>query len=97
MGAGPDLLSSFWMTPPNEPYSLTLDSMVRIAGLYNRTLIDFGRRRGHPVIDLASMVEPSVENFTDDVHFTLSGSRRVAMRLARSLAPILRPGLGVDQ
>ena len=44
---------------------------------------------GTPVIDAASFVEPSAENFTDAVHTTEMGSKRIAEVVANGLLGVL--------
>jgi lysophospholipase L1-like esterase len=79
----------FWMSPPFASYSLTFDSLVRVAEVYNRALIDFGAKNGFPVCDLASRLEPSIELFTDELHFSFKGSERVAEAVTECLRPLL--------
>ena len=69
---------SFWMTPPYETYTVSLELIASIAALYNSHLIEFGERNGHRVIDLAAVVQGEFEHFYDDVHFNAKGARRVA-------------------
>jgi lysophospholipase L1-like esterase len=73
-----ELLSRFWMTPPETTYTLDLESMIHIASLYNEFLRSFAAREGHPLCDLAAGMEPLPEYFTDDIHFTDDGARRIA-------------------
>ena len=92
-GPGDDdaFLQSFWMTPPNEDYTLTLESLAHIADLYNNYLISFGAANGHAVIDLAASIEPSFDNFYDDVHFNTQGARKVGETLGHALADLAAP------
>lgn len=73
-----ELLRLFWMTPPYADYSLDLDSMIYIAALYNKFLLEFSRQNGHASCDVAAGLEPSVRLFYDDMHYTNEGARRVA-------------------
>ena len=73
-----DLRSRFWMTPPDATYTLDLESMIHIASLYNEFLRSFAAREGHPLCDLAAGMEPLPRYFTDDMHFTDDGARRIA-------------------
>jgi len=73
-----ELQSRFWMTPPDATYTLDLESMIHIASLYNEFLRSFAAREGHPLCDLAAGMEPLPRYFTDDMHFTDDGARRIA-------------------
>ncbi len=77
-GASDSLKASFWMTPPNTSYSLDFDSIVHIAALYNRYLLEHASARGMAVCNIAAQIAPSLENFYDDVHFNTLGAQRVA-------------------
>jgi hypothetical protein len=81
----PEYRRYFWATPPNEDYTLDLTSMAGIAGLYNQYLIRFAREQGHDLIDLAAAMPADIATFSDDVHFTTEGSRRVADVLTDAL------------
>ncbi|MCP5057927.1 MAG: SGNH/GDSL hydrolase family protein [bacterium] len=67
-----------WMTPMFASYSLTLESMSHIARLYTQYWVELGEQWDLPVCDLDSQIEPSLENFYDDVHLNLEGSQRAA-------------------
>ena len=77
------------MTPNGASYTLTFDSLVHVAEVYNRALITFANQRGHPVCDLASRIEPTIENFIDELHFSFKGSERVAAAVTECLRPLL--------
>ena len=47
------LREMFWMTPPNESYTLDLDSMRQVAMVYNDYLRSFARDSNLPMCDLA--------------------------------------------
>lgn len=80
----------FWMTPPNEDYALTFDSMVHIARLYNDTLITFAREQGHPYCDIASKLPTGEALFFDDVHFHDEGAKKVATALVDCVENAIR-------
>jgi lysophospholipase L1-like esterase len=82
----PRLKNGFWMTPPNESYTLDFGSLTHLAKLYNAYLVETARARHQVVCDVAADLRATAENFRDDVHFTESGSRAVAKSLARCLA-----------
>jgi hypothetical protein len=89
-----ELKDRFWMTPVGASYTLTYESLVHIAEVYNRRLIEFATQRSHPFCDLAAQISPEPVYFFDDYHFTAAGSARVAGVLADCLEPILsRAGL----
>lgn len=81
---------TFWMTPPNVPYTLDFTSMSRVARFYNESLIAFARRNGFAYCDLDAQVGAGSfpGNFYDDVHFNLQGAERVATALTPCLTPI---------
>lgn len=91
MSVSQEYSKSFWMTPPNEDYTLDLESLNHISSLYNRYLHDFGERHGFHIIDLASHIEPSHENFYDDAHYNTNGSNHVANVLVRELTDVFSP------
>lgn len=84
--ASDDYTASFWMTPTNESYTLTLDSMAWISDLYNGYLLAFAKDNDHLAIDLAAQIRPSHDHLYDDVHFNRAGSRHVALVLAQELS-----------
>jgi lysophospholipase L1-like esterase len=73
-----ELRSRFWMTPPEATYTLDLESMIHIASLYNEFLRSFAAREDHPLCDLAAGMEPLPGYYTDDMHSTNDGARRIA-------------------
>ena len=76
--ASKEFQAGFWMTPPNKDYTLDFQSMIHIASLYNRYLIEFSKRNKYRYCDIASQLEPSYDYFIDDCHFNEKGSLRVA-------------------
>lgn len=87
--AKPDFTHGFWMTPPYEDYTLSLESMTHVAHLYNNFLISFADANNHPVCDLASKIEPSYVSFYDDCHFNENGAKRFASLLARCVSSVI--------
>ena len=87
--ASAEMRATFWMTPPFKLFTLPLDEMTRIAGLYNRYLIDFAHRHNDAVCDLASELAPTFDNFYDDEHYNTSGARNVANDLLPCVAAAL--------
>jgi hypothetical protein len=87
--ATPEMRATFWMTPPFKSFTLPLDEMTRIVGLYNRYLIDFAHRHNDPVCDLASELAPTFDNFYDDEHYDTNGARHVANDLLPCVAAAL--------
>ncbi len=77
-GVTKEYVERFWMTPPFEDYTLTFESMAHIASMYNRFTVDLGKETGLPVCDLEAQVEPNLENFYDEIHYNLEGSRKAA-------------------
>jgi lysophospholipase L1-like esterase len=84
-----DLRDLFWLTPPNASYTLTFESLVRVAQVYNRALIDFAKQHGHPVCDLVPQIAPTTENFWNEIHYTLTGAGRVAELVTECVKPLV--------
>jgi len=78
----PELQKRLWMTPPNEDYTLDLNSLINISTLYNGWLLEFGKSEGISVCDLSKEIQPSTKYFYDDVHFNEQGSIKVAAIVA---------------
>lgn len=93
-GVSREYLERFWMTPAFEDYTLSLESMAYIAGMYNRFTIDLGRKAGIPVCDLESQVEPTLDNFYDEMHFNLEGTRKAAAVLHPCLLSVIASQAG---
>jgi lysophospholipase L1-like esterase len=66
------------------------ESLARAMDAMNMATKDVGQAQGVPVIDLASRIEKSLDNFSDDVHYHPQGARRVAEEVADQL---IRRGL----
>ncbi len=73
-----DLKERLWMTPPNEEYTLTLESMINVSQIYNDWLISLTNNEGIYLCDVASELPPTTEIFYDDVHFNELGAPVVA-------------------
>jgi hypothetical protein len=84
-----ELKQRFWLTPAEEDFTLTFDSMVAIAELYNNSLVAFANSHGHPSCDIAPKVAPNLANFFDDAHYNAGGAQRVAELVAECLASSL--------
>lgn len=83
------LRERYWMTPPFESYTLSLEDMIYIYSLYANYARDFAKSHDIALCDLVPEISPSEENFYDDVHFNIEGSRKVAAVVARCLEPLL--------
>ena len=79
---------SFGMTGVRDKYTLTLDSMIYLANLYNSFLIEFAAERNVPLCDLDVVIEPSFDNFYDEMHFNNMGAERVADHLHNCISDI---------
>jgi lysophospholipase L1-like esterase len=77
------------MTPPAASYTLTFESLIHIAQVYNRALVDFAKQHAHPLCDLAPRITPTTEHFWDEIHFTLAGSARVAELVTECVKPLV--------
>ncbi len=82
--------AGFWMTPPNEDYALTFDSMIHIASLYNSHLERFTAENGHGFCDIASSITPGYDVFYDECHFNEQGAERVGTLLTACVAPLVK-------
>jgi lysophospholipase L1-like esterase len=80
-GISQEFKRSFWMTPFDASYTLTFESAIRLAALYNDFLRRFTAERQLPLCDLDAAIEPSFENFYDDMHFNEQGAANVAANL----------------
>ena len=88
-GAPEALKDLFWMSPPAASYSLTFESLVHVAEVYNRALADFAAKNGFALCDLAPKIDATVENLTDELHFSFKGSERVAEAITECLRPLV--------
>lgn len=80
------LRQRFWMTPPHESYTLTLDAMIGIAGTYNRWLLKTAAEAGMPTCEIGPDVAASPAHFYDDCHFNEGGAARVAQLVGQCVA-----------
>jgi lysophospholipase L1-like esterase len=90
-GITPEFKRSFWMTPPDASYTLTFESAIRLAALYNDFLRRFTAERQLPLCDLDAAIEPSFENFYDEMHFNERGARNVAASLFECIHDLIPP------
>jgi lysophospholipase L1-like esterase len=76
----------FWMTPPNQDYTLDLASLVTIAALYNDTLRAIAAEENALACNPAPSLPPTFAAFYDEVHLNAGGSRMLADLLARCIS-----------
>lgn len=76
--ASQDYKDLFWMTPPEEDYTLNFDSMVYISDLYNKYMIQFSSKTGNKLCDLDSKIPASLDYMYDDCHFNVKGAEKVS-------------------
>jgi lysophospholipase L1-like esterase len=88
--ANAEYRASFWMTPPYRPYTLTFDSLVSLARLYNETSLTFAKRNGFATCAVADRIDPSFASFYDDMHFNESGAKMMGSLLADCLRPLIQ-------
>ena len=74
----PELKRRLWMTPPNQPFTVTLDSLIHVSGLYNDWLYAAAKESGFEACDLGSQIPPTTDYLYDDCHFNEGGAKRVA-------------------
>jgi lysophospholipase L1-like esterase len=82
LGAPSTVTQYFRLTPPGQSYTLDLDSLVHIAGLYNDFVRDFAAKEAFSLCDLEAVVPKGTDAFYDDAHFNANGARIVARALA---------------
>lgn len=80
-----ELRARFWMTPPDEDYTLTLEAMTQVADTYNAFLTSLAARHHVPICNLIGRLPPTTEAFYDDCHFNESGARIYASELTACL------------
>lgn len=73
-----DLRKRLWMTPPFADYTLPMDDMIHLSGLYNDWMAKAVKSRGLAFCPLASNIPATTDYLTDDCHFNENGARRVA-------------------
>ena len=78
----PNLKNKLWMTPPAEPYTLSLNNLIQISSLYNRSLLNKAKGSGFPVCNLAGAIPPTINYLYDDCHFNEGGARALANHLS---------------
>lgn len=89
LSISPNLRPRLWMTPPFDDYTLQLDDLIHLAGLYNGWLADVTKRDGVAFCELAKYIPPTTEFLTDDCHFTEEGSRRIAQLMTACALKII--------
>lgn len=89
--ASEEFKKSFWMTPPNQDYTLDFQSMIHIASLYNAFLKSFAERHGHYLCDAAARFTPTFRSFYDDCHFNTAGAAQMAQVIRECLLSLDLP------
>ena len=79
------LKNRFWMTPPYQKYTLSLENLEKISKLYNNWLKTNVNKNNLNFCLLSEYFEPSTDNFYDDAHFAENGSKKVAKILTNCL------------
>jgi len=87
-------MQSFWMTSPDrfKKATLTIESLIYVAALYNNFLIDFAADNDVPLCNLDVEIKPTFENFYDEMHFNEQGARNVAESLHTCISRIIGNG-----
>jgi len=70
-----------WMNPPYANYKIKFEAMIKIKNTYNNYLENFSNQNSIKFCKLSDKIEPTIDNFIDDVHFTINGSKEVALNL----------------
>lgn len=77
----PNIRNWHWMTyRAGKTYSE--NSMDVALTALNNVMIEVGKERGVPVLDLAKSIPKSTEFFIDDVHFNVKGAHEIGAQLA---------------
>jgi len=79
------LKNRFWMTPPYQKYTLTLENLEKVSTLYNDWLKVNVSKNNLNFCLLSEYLEPNTDNFYDDAHFAENGSKKVAKILTNCL------------
>jgi lysophospholipase L1-like esterase len=79
------LKKRFWMTPPNQDFTLDLDSMIHISSIYNNYLENIIKKNQLSFCDLSSSIEPNTKYLIDDCHYTEKGSSKVSKVISECL------------
>jgi lysophospholipase L1-like esterase len=72
-----EMKSRFWVTPMSEVYTLSFDSLVHVARIYNEYLPAYANKNKHTGCELSNQIDPTLEYFWDDLHFTIKGANKV--------------------
>lgn len=88
--ASEEFKKGFWMTPPNQKYTLDFQSMRHLASLFNNFLVRFSADNGHYVCDAAAKLPPSYDVFYDDCHFNTNGAAMMSDIVSNCVADFLK-------
>jgi lysophospholipase L1-like esterase len=80
-----NLKKLFWMTPPNQNYTLELDSLIKLMDLYNNYLISHSEINKISNCDIANFLPPTTDYFYDDNHFNELGAMLVAQKIFKCI------------
>lgn len=80
-----DLKRLFWMTPPNQSYTLELENLILAMNFYNDWLITYSKKNKIDHCDIQESVPATVDYFYDDVHFNEKGAKEVALNIFKCL------------
>ena len=64
----------FWLTPPEENFTLDFESLIYISKLYNNYMIEFANQNNKLLCDLDSKILPSTKHMYDDTHYNTKGA-----------------------
>lgn len=85
-GAEQDIVDRFWMTPPQEPYTIGMTGMQKISQVYNRYMIEKSKDFGQASCDIAKDMPATTDYMYDDCHYNEKGARHVADLVYRCIA-----------
>lgn len=80
------LIDRFWMTPPEEAYTIGMTGMQKISTLYNNYIVEKSKAFGIKSCDIAKDVAPTTSYFYDDCHYNEEGARHIAKLVFDCLA-----------
>ena len=91
----------FWFGAVGNPYDGEVGTffsdeltICTLMGLMDRRLASICDEMGIQHLDLRSAVEPNVENFYDQIHFTPQGAAIVASKVAEAILEGMSAGNG---
>ena len=73
-----ELKKRLWMTPPNQDYTLNLESLIYISKTYNAWLQKEVMNSNLNFLITSDKIEADISHLFDDCHFTEKGSKKMS-------------------